>query len=149
MISATAEPVKLFGLGRFWRVVTSLLTILAVDGCIVVPTPPHGGYGIITSESVHFLEPGKTTRAEVLLRFGNPNLFADPVFFAYRWQRTHAIAGTIGGSGEIKRNHYLALEFTPDNRVKRFKLIEPWLVHSPEILLKEWIMESAAAASQE
>lgn len=119
-----------------------LLSAMAADGCIIIPTPPHGGYGVITSESIQFLEPGKTARSEVLLRFGNPNQLGDNRFFAYRWRRTVALVGIYGGGGdEIQSDHYLALEFGSDHRLKRFKLIEPWLFQNPETQLKEWIVQ--------
>jgi outer membrane protein assembly factor BamE (lipoprotein component of BamABCDE complex) len=100
------------------------------------------GYGVITSESVEFLESGKTKRSEVLLTFGHPNQLADDRYFVYRWKRTHAWVGTYGGGGDIRRDHYLAMEFSSENRLKRFKLIEPWLFQNPDTQLKEWIAQT-------
>ena len=120
----------------------TVFTIIAlVNGCLM-PTPPHGGFGVITSDSIDFLRPATTTRADVLLRLGNPNYGAAEELFVYRWSRVHGYWSIgFGTAADIQKEHFLAIEFAQDNSVKRFKLIEPWLFQSPQTLLNEWRME--------
>lgn len=68
------------------------LLSIATNGCVIlpIPTPPHGGAGVITEESVESLEAGKATRADVLLKLGDPaERLQEDRFFVYRWELTH------------------------------------------------------------
>lgn len=112
-----------------------VLTVSGISGCtmggMIIPTPSHGGVGIITKETIESFEPGKTTRADILLRLGDPDKrLKEDRFFVYQWKRIHwyffVILGDKGGGDSIRYWHYLGLEFTPDNRVKRVKVIDPW-----------------------
>lgn len=121
----------------------SVLAFVAASGCLV-PTPPHGGFGIITSDSITFLQPATTTRADVLLKLGNPNYGAAEELFVYRWSRVHGYWSIgFGAAADIQKHHFLAIEFSANNSVKRYKLIEPWLFQSPQTLLDEWRTEKA------
>ncbi len=108
------------------------LTGLGLSGCIIIPTPSHGGDGVITKETFESFEPGKTTRADVLLRLGEPSMWPEEGrFFVYQWMRINgywaiALSPTGGAEGTIRHSCYLGLEFTPDNRVKRVKVLDPW-----------------------
>ena len=109
------------------------LTGLGLSGCIIIPTPSHGGDGVITKGTIESFKPGKTTRADVLLRLGDPyvRLYEDR-FFVYEWKRISwywAIATSPFGDGvggDFRHSSYLGLEFTPDNRVRRVKVLDPW-----------------------
>jgi outer membrane protein assembly factor BamE (lipoprotein component of BamABCDE complex) len=49
--------------------------ILLCTGCLVVPIPGHGvgpSERLVDGHAVKFIEPGKTTREDVLLRLGSP-----------------------------------------------------------------------------
>jgi len=126
---------------------------LELSGCIIIPTPSYGGVGVITKETIESFEPGKTTRADVLLRLGDPyeRLEEDRVF-VYQWTRKHGLwaagipipfGGLIPlGGGDFPRSHYLGLEFTPDNRVKRVKLLDPWFSLFDQLpRLNKWMAE--------
>jgi len=129
------------------------LTGLGLSGCMIIPTPSHGGVGVITKETIESFEPGKTTRADVLLRLGAPakRLEKEDRFFVYQWMRTNGYwgiflpplpgAGAVDG-GPIRNSCYLGLEFTPDNRVKRAKVLDPWFsFFDPYPKLEEWMAE--------
>jgi outer membrane protein assembly factor BamE (lipoprotein component of BamABCDE complex) len=126
-----------------------LMLLPAATGCFM-PTPPHGGFGVITNDSIEFIEPAKTTRADVLLRLGNPNHRSDEQFFVYRWSRVHGFVSVgFAGGGDIQKEHFLAIEFAPDNHVARFKLIDPWIFQTSRTLLADWIIgkdENSASA---
>jgi hypothetical protein len=130
------------------------LTGLGLSGCImIIPTPSYGGVGVITKETIESFEPGKTTRADVLLRLGDPaGRLEEDRLFVYQWTRKHGrwgagipvpMVGVIPlGKGDILRSHYLALEFTPDNRVKRLKLLDPrFSLFDQHPKLEKWMAE--------
>ena len=72
------------------RMVLLALTGLGLSGCIIIPTPSHGGVGVITEETIESFEPGKTTRADILLRLGDPaERLEEDRFFVYQWKRIH------------------------------------------------------------
>lgn len=101
-----------------------------------IPTPAHGGYGVVTDETLESLKPGQATRADVLLRLGDPSERIDEDrFFIYRWERTHGYVYwaivipapyTAVGASDVaayKRSHFLVMEFTTDNQLKRSEFI--------------------------
>jgi outer membrane protein assembly factor BamE (lipoprotein component of BamABCDE complex) len=128
------------------------LTGLGLSGCIIITTPSHGGDGVITKETIESFEPGKTTRADVLLRLGDPAIRREEDrFFAYQWTRRSGYwavglplpmgPGPSTG-GPIRRSCYLGLEFTPDNRVKRVKVLDHWFSLIDQYTkLFEWMAE--------
>ena len=119
---------------NYMRFVAPLMVFLGTSGCIV--TPPHRGLGVIRNEDVGFFEQGRTTRAEVLLRLGDPDS-GDERFFVYHWRRTVGYWFT-DLYPEVWVDHYLAIEFNAENRIKRFKLIEPYLFSNASKTLDDW-----------
>jgi len=129
------------------RMVLLALTGLGLSGCIILPTPSHGGVGVITKEIIESFEPGKTTRADILLRLGDPaERLEEDRFFVYHWIRIHGYFAAGGGYSGIvlplPAKHSLGIEFTPDNRLKRVKVIHPWLpLTEKRSSLEEWMAE--------
>lgn len=123
------------------------LMTVGLSGCIIIPTPPHGGDHIITEEMIASLELGKTTRSDILLRLGDPvERLHDDRFFAYRWTQTHGyiLVGSYvsGAVGRIPAGHYLGLEFTSDNRLKQAKVFHPWVpLTDKRDSFEEWAAE--------
>jgi hypothetical protein len=74
------------------------LTVL--NGCLIVPTPSHGGAGVITEESVESLKPEKSTRADMLHLLGDPAYgLEQDRFFVYWWKQTVAyFIPLVGGA---------------------------------------------------
>jgi outer membrane protein assembly factor BamE (lipoprotein component of BamABCDE complex) len=103
--------------------------------------------GVITEETIESFEPGKTTRTDILLRLGDPaERLEEDRFFVYQWKRIHgyffAGGGYKGVAGELSAMHSLGIEFTPDNRLKRVKVIHPWLPFTDKrSSLEEWMAE--------
>ena len=125
-----------------------ILSILLIAGCLYVPTHEHGE-SMITDEAMKFFEPHKTTRADVLLRFGDPvqRLEGDR-YFIYHWETIIAYifvgGGYSGAVGPDTNLHYLCLEFTPDNILKRWKHFEEgYLQLHPEKQIYEWMEENS------
>jgi len=77
------------------------------------------------------IEPGVTTRIDVLMTLGEPDRrVEEDRYFVYEWSETHAVVGVIVGGGyqagvlgtaELGDRNALALEFGPDARVTRVK----------------------------
>jgi hypothetical protein len=109
----------------------------------MIPTSPHGlwaGHGMIEEQAANdFLKAGATTRAEVLLRYGEPEEIVDEGRgFVYAWTRitgmwAYAIVvpspspggsawGTwgTGGYGYFTATTLLLLEFDSGNRLTRY-----------------------------
>ena len=120
------------------------LTGLGLSGCIIIPTPSHGGVGVIPGETIESFEPGTTTRTDVLLRVGDPaERLQEDRFFVYEWERVHWYIAVDGGyGGPINIPHYLWLKFMPDGRVKRVKRLDPWFHFFGQYpKLEEWMAE--------
>ena len=123
-----------------------ITVMLVIVSCLYVPTPEHGD-SQIPDEIMNFLVPGETTRADVLLQFGDPaQRFEEDRYFIYYWQSV--IGYTIfvlphGGNVAPDENlHYLCLEFTPDNVLYRWKHFEEGYGGShPEKQVLEWMKE--------
>jgi len=111
---------------------------------------------MISDEVMNLFIPGKTTRADVLLRIGMPTqTFEEDRYFLYHWE---AAVGYIffgygySGAGGANRNlHYLCLEFTSDHTLKRYKHFEQGVLgvlgKHPENEILEW-MRSGNAQEQ-
>lgn len=126
------------------RMVLLVLMGLALSGCVIIPTPSHGGVSVITKETIESFEPSKTTRADILLKLGDPSeRLQEDQFFVYQWWQIHGyfLMCCYGPQLPLGQDHYLGLEFTPDNRLKRMKLIDPWLFSTPRRGLDEWMAE--------
>lgn len=117
-----------------------MLLLLQFVGCGFAPSQSHqmrGHSAPIDKELLSRLQVDKTTRAEVLLSFGVPTeSFENDRFFIYQWDYLYGHfffvgagtgQGTVGGGGvgfPVRTGHYLGMEFTPDNLIKRIKHIE-------------------------
>lgn len=121
-----------------------LAAALSAAGCIVTPTVPHTPYdtqhrGEIVREDFLAFEPGTTTRADVLLLLGEPDLhFDDDRVFAYVWDEAWLFfaAGGYGGGAAGEATRHLALMFAFDDAgrlVRKDYLAQPQLGSD-----KEW-----------
>ena len=96
-------------------------------GCVVIPTPEHTlleGRGKIEEVDMAFLEKARTTREDVLLRFGEPDLVLDcDRILVYHWAVSHGYwfigAGYSGAGGPIPKDYLFMLEFDEVGFLKR------------------------------
>jgi hypothetical protein len=132
------------------------LLIIPTHGCLIlpIPTPGHGGYDVITQESIASLEPEKATRADVLLKIGDPaERWHQDRFFVYSWELKHGyllvvIGYAAAGIRPVTGNHFLLIEFLPDNRIKRSKFTDAGIFSQParkqlDELINEWRQSSS------
>jgi hypothetical protein len=104
--------------------------LIVLVGCFgaAIPTPVHlvEGRGKIDESDIAFLTLSKTTREEVLLRFGEPDLVLhDHRILIYHWKLSYgywfiAIGGS-GSAGPIPKDYLFMLEFDGEGRLKRFE----------------------------
>ncbi|HDR13975.1 MAG TPA: hypothetical protein ENN79_00530 [Desulfobacteraceae bacterium] len=106
------------------------LSVACLSGCLVIPTPEHAlleGHGKIEQVDTGFLEQRKTTREEILLRFGEPDLSTDnDRILAYHWTVVHGywfVSGyTTAAGGPIPKDYFFVLEFDDEGLLKRFEI---------------------------
>ncbi len=147
--------------GQLWEcVIRRCLLLLACiflavfAGCIVIPipTPEHGlleGRGEIAESDISFLKEGETTREEVVLRFGEPDLVLhDQRILVYHWEVVHgyvyvAVGGPGGAAGDeepIPKTYLIMLEFDEKGRLKRFERSGS-IWRGAETRINEWITD--------
>ena len=110
------------------KIFNSLLISFIIAGCIYVPTPEHGykEQKEVTKDMLEQLEPGTTTKDDMRLLFGEPSYEylhderTGNTIVCYCWKRKDGYyVGYDIGSTEVE--HAFCLQFTPDEKLKRFK----------------------------
>lgn len=106
---------------------TSLL-----GGCVPVPILPSDRF-LITDERIRSIQPGQTTRTDVLLMLADPYSRGEQdTSFVYRWVKGGGgVGGLLGLPGAVAAGHYvterchdLAIQFDGAGRVARLKVFE-------------------------
>jgi outer membrane protein assembly factor BamE (lipoprotein component of BamABCDE complex) len=111
---------KIVTLRKPMIIVSSILLLcLFCHSCCAFPTIPttESHRGPIDDESLSFLQVGKTTKEDVLLRLGNPTYcLKDEESFDYCWEILYGgwwFGSPAGGKleGPVSSKHCLSLEF--------------------------------------
>jgi hypothetical protein len=115
----------------------ALLSMALSGCCMFIPMPEHGltsGHGEITEADTGFLEVGKTTREEILLRFGEPSCsLNDGSIFVYDWSVVKAYWFVAVGyyfsghwaDGFMDKEYQVVLEFDEQGLLKRHERMAP------------------------
>ncbi|MCJ7679590.1 MAG: YajG family lipoprotein, partial [Candidatus Aminicenantes bacterium] len=119
--------------------------LVGLVGCVVIPAPEHSlleGRGEIDESDIAFLTVSKTTRENVLLRFGEPDLVLyDQRILIYHWKVSIGYFLVAGGysaiGGPIPMDYFFMLEFNGEGRLKRSE-IHGDIVHEEDYIDK-WI----------
>lgn len=129
---------------------TLVITMAVISSCVYIPTPEHflvSERAVISNKAIKSLEPGKTTRAEVLLLFGDPtSRYDQDRFFVYSWELIHGylLVYQVGLAGGGTKLHYLCCEFTPENLLRRFKHFKGGTTfNDPTERMNEWMAEKS------
>ncbi len=94
--------------------------LVAVAGCLVVPIPVNyhaaGSRTNVSPATEVALEIGVTTREDILLMLGEPDLYAeDGRVLGYAWTKVTAVVVVVlpyaGSAGELGQNAVLKLTF--------------------------------------
>ena len=111
------------------KTLLTLLLILFSSACMVIPTPEHriGGRVPCDEEKTTFIMKETTSKEEVLLKLGEPDLVLNRErIFVYRWEMVAAyfVVGGYGGGaiGPIQRPHFLIIEFNDKNIISRHEV---------------------------
>jgi len=112
----------------------AVATVLGGCAAAIFPTFEHrsetaGTRGEIPERSIAFLHVGSTTRSDVLLALGEPDLaINDDRWFAYRWVMMTggwffivAANSPVGAAGEFDKTYALIMEFDERGVVQRFE----------------------------
>jgi outer membrane protein assembly factor BamE (lipoprotein component of BamABCDE complex) len=106
-------------------IVSSILILsLLCHSCCAVPTIPTTDTlrGPIDDETLSFIQVGKTTKEDVLLKLGNPSTCSeDEKSFKYCWVIVHGIWFLLGGGGIIGKTHWLSVQFDENGIVEKYE----------------------------
>jgi len=113
---------------RSLRALLALLAVFFLAGCIMIPIPEDEGTltfgrGQIQETDLSFLEPGKSTREEVLLRFGEPSqVLNNEKLIVYRWAVDAGLLVVYPAPIlDYSRFYVVLLEFDENGRLVRTK----------------------------
>jgi len=102
-----------------------------LSGC-VLPLPEYGDGSTpyLSSDAIGTLVVGKTTRAEVVMQFGQPDLRRDgDRFIDYYWDVVVGWWGLgHGAAGDIRRTRMLCLEFGDEGVLVKKQFINPGIL---------------------
>lgn len=111
------------------KILLALLIILFSSACVVIPTPEHriGGRVPCDDEKTAFVVKETTSKEEVLLKLGEPDLvLVHERIFVYRWEMVagYFFVGSYyaAAGGPIQRPHFLIIEFNDRNVVSRHEV---------------------------
>lgn len=104
--------------------VAMLFTLTLFGGCLPVPTIPHEVGVVLDKDTFESFQPGVTTRADVLLNFGEPKYkYEDDQYLIYEW---HVVYGYVVVGGytaaypvPVSAKRYLCFEFGADSYILR------------------------------
>lgn len=104
--------------------------LLPLAGCIILPLPEHGlswGKGRIDDSDLEFVKAGVTTREDLLLNLGEPEVvLSDGDVFVYSWGVTSGFFLVLYAGRYITKHHSFSFEFSPDNRLLRMQKYTKW-----------------------
>jgi len=142
--------------GRALSLALLLATTGLLSGCLVVPhkaTLLHGTE--VPEAATRTLQPGTTSREDVLHLLGRPTTMEDGErFFFYHWTMSSVliVAGGEGGAGggEIPtQRRFVCLEFDPAGRLVRWaRVADGALFKSEAKTIKAWIAAPPSAPAR-
>jgi outer membrane protein assembly factor BamE (lipoprotein component of BamABCDE complex) len=103
--------------------------LINLTGCMI-PYPSHKVYegNEIKAESLSWMQPGETTRAQVVERLGAPDIdFVDQRTIAYAWSGQSGgvlfVVPPQGAEVPIRMRRALLIRFDTDNKAAAFSII--------------------------
>ena len=83
-----------------------LVIVIGAAGCLLLPIPLSNRYAVagtkLESTTISFIKPGRTTRAEVIQKLGEPSLDMPELdLIAYTWAQVdyHLVLILVGSTG--------------------------------------------------
>lgn len=146
--------------GQGWKLAALLSLAACLTGCLMGAVPSIGRsvtHGrVITADQVRLMNPGRTTREEVIARFGKPWAHYDDLqVMVYYWEVRKgwwfwAVFHSAGGAGEaieITRLRYLFIQFDDLGRVQRCEIVKARGGKGTRALAHDWIQRYLRRAS--
>ena len=131
-----------------------------LTGCIALPLPDHrllSGKGAVPEETIEAMRADHATRADVLLRLGEPSERREnDRVFVYGWQTCWGYMLMFGAGGvALRKEKYAAIRFDDQACVADVFLATPRVFHSfrdgvvtpARGVLEEWVARDAPQAS--
>jgi len=114
----------------FARVAASSLSVLLLNACVVIPTDFVGTHKGVPESVVRAIEPGTTTRADILLQLSEPWIRGKgDGYFVYSWVESLGGGATVGAVSPVGlvggvvetsfRCHCLVVQFSALGQVER------------------------------
>src|SRR5574340_1455253 len=127
-----------------------LVALITLSGCMVIPFHEVYEGSEIKPESLNWMHPGETTRAQVLGNLGDPDIdFVDQNTIAYMWSGSFGGMliglGASGGVVPIQMRQALMIQFDLGNKVATFSIIN----RPTNVVPYDVLDESSAAHFQE
>lgn len=145
------------------RMIIPLLfcALISQTGCILLPIPTQERKVLagtpVTEEQLVFLALNVTTKSEVTVRLGSPDvIWEEARLFAYNWvMRQGILVWAVGGGysgaagiSDIPKRYMLLIQFDDQDRVQRFERAVRPPYKSYGDFLKEWIGDSDKKSSE-
>jgi hypothetical protein len=102
-----------------------VLMLLPAGGCLYIPYYYRGSTGRVPDTTAEEFIRGRTTRSDMILRIGPPDVRQDnDLLFIYRWRGSYGMwVGLGGGGGTVYSLEALCVFFNSDNTLKRYDYI--------------------------
>ena len=126
------------------RVIFATAVVGGLPGCILLPMPEHGlisGKGGVAEETLAALRSDRATRADVLLRLGEPSeRREDDRVFVYGWKVKWGYGFVyFAGGATVPKEKYAAIRFDDEAVVADVFLAEPRWLTSARSALEDWV----------
>lgn len=97
---------------------------MTCSGCLYIPYHYRGGAGRVQDETMNEFVKDKTTRSDVLLRIGPPNVrYDNDMLFIYKWHGSFGTLIFLSSAGDVYSQEALCVFFNPDNTLKSYKYL--------------------------
>ncbi len=103
--------------------------VMALSGCLVIPVDYYslGSRHNISAKTQSLMQPGVTTKEEVVLILGEPDYASDDgQRFDYAWRKVKWVIFFGLSEGVREKNYLLQIMFDSDNRVVDVVLTDAW-----------------------
>jgi len=121
--------------------------VLLLQGCIVIPLDHVQSDGFVEADATSALRAGEATRADVLLRLGEPDRrYLDDRVLGYRWTETLAVVGLLAPPGHgaglsVSEYRVLLIEFDDAGRLRRAEVLHAMGEKRFEERIREWLAQ--------
>ena len=120
--------------------------LLLAQGCVVIPVGHQPEVGFVDEKRVAELRASGFSRADVLLRLGEPDRrYLEDRVLGYLWTETIAWVfvggpGAVGGT-DVWETRILLVEFDADGRLRRAEVLDAIQGKTLEQRIRDWLAQ--------